>query len=54
MPETTFILPANTSAAKELVSVYEIQITGEINMSQEDERPHSDDKEWFKELKDKS
>ena len=53
-PETTFILPANISEAKELVSIYEIQVTGEINMSQEDERPRSDDKEWFKELKDKS
>ena len=28
-------------------------VTGECNMSQEEEGPHSDDKESFKELKDK-
>ena len=32
-PETTFLLPTATSAAKRLTSVYEIQVTGEINVS---------------------
>ena len=42
-PETTFIIPATTSAAKRFALVYEIQVTIEINMSQEGEGPHSDD-----------
>ena len=52
-PETTFIFLKTTSAAKGLALVYEIQVTGEINTSQEGERPHSDDKKSFKKLKDK-
>ena len=48
-PETTFILPTTTSAAKGFTSVYEIQVTCEINVSQEGEGPHFDVKEWFKE-----
>ena len=34
-----------TSASKELTSVYETQLTLEINMSQEGEGPHLDNKE---------
>ena len=34
-PPTTFILPTTTSGTNELVLVYEIQVTGEIIMSQE-------------------
>ena len=34
-----------TSAAKELTSVFEIQVIVKINMSQEGEGPHADDKE---------
>ena len=52
--ETTFIIPTTTSAAKGHTLVCEIQVNGEINMSQEGEEPHSDGKESFKELKDKS
>ena len=40
-----FILSTTTSAAKELTSVYETQVACEINMSQEREGKHSDDKE---------
>ena len=32
--------------------VYEIQVTGEINITQEVKGQHSDEKEQFKELKD--
>ena len=53
-PETTFILPTTISAAKRHDSVYEIQVTDEINLSQEGERPHSDGKKLFKDFKDKS
>ena len=52
--ETNFILPTTLSGAKELASDYEIQVAGEINMSQKEERPHSNDKETLKEFKDKS
>ena len=50
-PDTTFIFLTITSAAKELASVYESQVTGEIDMSQEGEGPHSDDNESFIESK---
>ena len=50
-PDTTFIFLTITSAAKELASVYEIQVTNEIDMSQEREGPHSDDNESFMESK---
>ena len=53
-PDTTFILSTTTLEAKELASVYEIQVTDWITMRQEGEEPLSDAKEWFKELKDKS
>ena len=49
-----FILPTAISAAKGLASVYEIKVTGEINLSLEGEKPHPDSKESFKELRDKS
>ena len=49
-----FILPTATSAAKGLASVYEVQVTVEINLSLEGERPHPDGKESFKELRDES
>ena len=42
------------SARKGVTSVYEIQVTGKINISLEVERPHSDNEELFKELNDKS
>ena len=42
------------SASKGVALVYEIQVTGKINISLEVERPHSDNKELFKELNDKS
>ena len=42
------------AAGKGLASVYEIQVAVAISMSQEGKGPHSDDKESFKELKDKS
>ena len=40
----------NHIAAKGLARVYEIQVTGEINMSQEGVGPHPGDMESFKEL----
>ena len=36
-----------------LVSVYEIQVTSEINMCKQGERPHPNDKELSRELIDK-
>ena len=51
-PDTTFIFLTITSAAKELASVYESQVTGEIDMSQEGEGPHSDDNKSFIESKE--
>ena len=52
--QTTFLLPKIASAEKGLTPVYETQVTDEICMNQEEEIPHSDDKELSKELKDKS
>lgn len=51
--EKTFLLPTTTSAAKGLVLVYEIQLTGEISMSQK-AKGHSDDKKSFTKLKESS
>ena len=53
-PETIFVLLTTTAAEKGPASVYEIHVAGAISMSQEGKGPHSDDKESFKELKDKS
>ena len=50
-PDTTFIFLTIASAAKELASVCEIQVTNGIDMSQEGEGPHSDDNESFIESK---
>ena len=38
------MLSITTSAAKELISVYETQVTREINMIQEGKGPHFDNK----------
>ena len=51
-PDTNFIFLTITSAVKELTSVYETQVTGEIDMSQEGEGPHSDDNKSFIESKE--
>ena len=48
------MLPTNTSSPKELVSVYEIHVTGAISKSQQGEGLHSEDMQSFKGLKDKS
>lgn len=51
-PETIFTLPTITSATRQFASVYEIRVTGKINMSHEQEGPLSDDKKSPEELKD--
>ena len=53
-PETSFILPTNASAAKRILSAYEIQITGEISISQKVKGWHCNDRESSKECTDKS
>ena len=46
-PEVTFLLSTTISAAKGLAPVYENQFTDKINVSQEEEGLHSDEKEWY-------
>ena len=46
--------PNHVCSKGTIASIYEIQVTGGINMSQEGEGPQSDDKESCEELKDKS
>ena len=53
-PRQPSYLSKHVSSKGTIASIYEIQVTGGINMSQEGEGPQSDDKESFKELKDKS
>ena len=43
-----------TSVTSGFASVYEIQVTCEIDMSEEKEGPHFEDKESSKEIKEKS
>lgn len=50
----TVVVQQHQPTKKGFASVYEIQVSGEIIMSEEKEVPHFEDKEASKELKDKS